>query len=379
MTLIVFVLLVAVLVWWFARGFRRPPDDPSPAGPDATVLEQVATAVDDVFRAGAGIGYEIAWKQQVEAETLRVARYLRLRRRRILIHATIAPVIAAPFLLVGARVWPAPGGGLPAWIPAAGEPAWFVAAAAVAALYMALALLLGLPSYRAVHREAAPVEDDLRRLRDDVVKLSSDVAVSRLEVARHAALVANRLQFESGLRRGRLEARESSFAAGVAEGQRLGRAAGRAEVRQTDAEGQVRRSAELNQAYLRGKADGEVAVQEASAATVGAAREAGRREGYKAGFDRGRSEAPAPASARTSARDPMHGKPTTREDALRILDLGPTASAAEVDARFRSFRREMHPDNFPNAKYPRAQREFAELEFKRLVEARDLLVGSRQR
>ncbi len=343
------------------------------------MLEQVATAVDDVFRAGAGIGYEIAWQQQVEAENLRVARYLRLRRRRIMIHATLAPVVGAPLLLVGAGVWESLPAWWPGWVPAAGEPAWFFAAAAVAASYLLLALLLGLPSYRAVHREAARVDADLKGLRADGLKLSADVAVARLEVARHAALVANRLQFESGLRRGRLEARESSFAAGVAEGQRQGRAAGRAEGQQAVAGLHVQRSAELNQAYLRGKADGEASHQSASAAAIEAAREAGRREGYKAGFDRGRSEGATAAPRSSAARDPMQGKPATRDDALRILDLGPSATAAEVDARFRSFRREMHPDNFPGAKYPRAQREFAELEFKRLVEARDLLLGSAQR
>jgi hypothetical protein len=376
MTLFVFVVLVVIVVWWFARTPRRAPDDVPSTVPDATVLEQVAAAVDDVFRAGTGIGYEIAWQQQVEAEALRVAQYLRVRRRRVLIHLTLASALATPFVLAGAGAWAALPSWLPVWAPAAGEPLWFLVAAAAAAVYLMLSRLLGLPSYRAVHRHATSAEADLQRLRAKGFDLSADVAVSRLEVARHAAIVANRQQFELGLQRGRLEARESSFAAGVAEGQRQGRAAGRAEVQQATVEQQARRSAELNQAYLRGKADGEVSLQQASSAAVGAAREAGRREGFREGLERGRSEGAATARRGASPRDPMHGKPATRDDALRILDLPATASAEDVDAQFRRFRREMHPDNFPSAKYPRAQLEFAELEFKRLVEARDLLIRS---
>lgn len=374
MTLFVFVVLVVIVVWWFFRTPRRAPEDlPSPV-PDATVLEQVATAVDDVFQAGTGIGYEIAWQQQVEAEALRVAQYLRVRRRRVLIHVTLATVLAAPFVLAGAGAWAGLPSWLPVWAPAAGEPLWFLVAVAMAAVYLLLSRLFGLPSYRAVHRDAASNQADLGRLRSSVLDLSADVAVSRLEVARHAAIVANRQQFELGLRQGRLEARESSFAAGVIEGQRQGRAAGRVEAQQATAEQQARRSTELNQAYLRGKADGEASLQQASSAAVGAAREAGRREGFRAGLDQGRSEGAAAARRGAAPRDPMHGKPATREDALQILDLPSTATAADVDAQFRRFRREMHPDNFPSAKYPRAQLEFAELEFKRLVEARDLLL-----
>lgn len=374
MTLFVFVVLVVIVVWWFARTPRHAPDDlPSPV-PDATVLEQVATAVDDVFRAGTGIGYEIAWQQQVEAESLRVAQYLRVRRRRVLIHATLASVLATPFVLVGAGAWAALPTWLPVWAPAAGEPLWFLVAAAMAAVYLMLSRWFGLPSYRAVHRGVASIDADLRRLRANVLDLSADVAVSRLEVARHAAIAANRQQFELGLQQGRLEARESSFAAGVVEGQRQGRAAGRADAEQATAEQRARRSSELNQAYLRGKADGEASLQQGSSAAMSAAREAGRREGFRAGLDQGRSEGAAAARPVAAPRDPMHGKPVTREDALRILDLTATASPADVDAQFRRFRREMHPDNFPGAKYPRAQLEFAELEFKRLVEARDLLL-----
>lgn len=71
------------------------------------------------------------------------------------------------------------------------------------------------------------------------------------------------------------------------------------------------------------------------------------------------------------------GRVRTRAEALRVLDLPETATAEEVEARYRTLRRTTHPDNFPRGKYPPAFVKLAEAEFKRLGEARDVLLGRR--
>ena len=48
-----------------------------------------------------------------------------------------------------------------------------------------------------------------------------------------------------------------------------------------------------------------------------------------------------------------------------------------MEERYRTLRRTTHPDNFPRAKYPASFVAVAEAEFKRLAEARDLLLGRR--
>lgn len=68
----------------------------------------------------------------------------------------------------------------------------------------------------------------------------------------------------------------------------------------------------------------------------------------------------------------------TRAEALRVLDLPDAATADEVEERYRTLRRTTHPDNFPRSKYPPAFVDLAEAEFKRLGEARDVLLGRRR-
>lgn len=120
-------------------------------------------------------------------------------------------------------------------------------------------------------------------------------------------------------------------------------------------------------------------------ADLRAAREAGAREGFRAGLKQGRAEGRAEgmrqAQALGRARAPeatsVPARPRTRAEALRALDLPDAATLEQVEERYRQLRRAAHPDNFPRAKYPRAFTELAEAEFKRLGEARDLLVGRR--
>ncbi len=120
-------------------------------------------------------------------------------------------------------------------------------------------------------------------------------------------------------------------------------------------------------------------------ADLRAAREAGAREGFQAGLKQGRAEghaegmrqAQAPGRARAPVATSTPARPRTRAEALRALDLPDAASLEQVEERYRQLRRAAHPDNFPRAKYPRAFTELAEAEFKRLGEARDLLVGRR--
>jgi DnaJ-domain-containing protein 1 len=124
----------------------------------------------------------------------------------------------------------------------------------------------------------------------------------------------------------------------------------------------------------------------AALADLRAARAAGAREGFQAGLKQGRAEgfteamrqaqAQAPASGRPRAPEAASAtaRPRTRAEALRVLDLPDAATIEQVEERYRQLRRAAHPDNFPRTKYPRAFTELAEAEFKRLGEARDLLV-----
>jgi DnaJ-domain-containing protein 1 len=113
-----------------------------------------------------------------------------------------------------------------------------------------------------------------------------------------------------------------------------------------------------------------------------AARAAGAREGFQAGLKQGRAEgyaeairqAQAPGRARAPEATGPAARPRTRAEALRVLDLPDAATIEQVEERYRQLRRSAHPDNFPRTKYPRAFTELAEAEFKRLGEARDLLV-----
>lgn len=119
-------------------------------------------------------------------------------------------------------------------------------------------------------------------------------------------------------------------------------------------------------------------------ADLRAARAAGAREGFQAGLKQGRAEGYAEAMRQAQApgrpRAPEAGastsaaRPRTRAEALRVLDLPDAATIEQVEERYRQLRRSAHPDNFPRTKYPRAFTELAEAEFKRLGEARDLLV-----
>lgn len=117
-------------------------------------------------------------------------------------------------------------------------------------------------------------------------------------------------------------------------------------------------------------------------ADLRAARAAGAREGFQAGLKQGRAEgyaeamrqAQAPGRARAPEGGASAPRPRTRAEALRVLDLPDTATLEQVEERYRQLRRAAHPDNFPRTKYPKAFTELAEAEFKRLGEARDLLV-----
>ena len=117
-------------------------------------------------------------------------------------------------------------------------------------------------------------------------------------------------------------------------------------------------------------------------ADLRAARAAGAREGFQAGLKQGRAEgyaeamrqALAPGRARGAESAATGARPRTRAEALRVLDLPDAATLEQVEERYRQLRRAAHPDNFPRTKYPRAFTELAEAEFKRLGEARDLLV-----
>jgi hypothetical protein len=120
----------------------------------------------------------------------------------------------------------------------------------------------------------------------------------------------------------------------------------------------------------------------AALADLRAARAAGAREGFQAGLKQGRAEGFAEAMRQAEAPGRGRGpdvvsagaRPRTRAEALRVLDLPATATLEQVEERYRQLRRSAHPDNFPATKYPRAFTELAEAEFKRLGEARDLLV-----
>jgi hypothetical protein len=124
-------------------------------------------------------------------------------------------------------------------------------------------------------------------------------------------------------------------------------------------------------------------------ADLRAARAAGAREGFQAGLKQGRAEghaeamrqvqAQAQVAGRTRAPEPAAsgGRPRTRAEALRVLGLPDAATLEQVEERYRQLRRSAHPDNFPRTKYPPAFTALAEAEFKRLGEARDLLVGPR--
>ncbi|MFN2322370.1 MAG: hypothetical protein ABR510_05365 [Trueperaceae bacterium] len=124
-------------------------------------------------------------------------------------------------------------------------------------------------------------------------------------------------------------------------------------------------------------------------ADLRAARAAGAREGFQAGLRQGRAEgyaeamrqaqaqAQAPGRTRAPEASASSARPRTRTEALRVLDLPAAATIEQVEERYRHLRRSAHPDNFPSTKYPRAFTELAEAEFKRLGEARDLLVGRR--
>jgi DnaJ-domain-containing protein 1 len=96
----------------------------------------------------------------------------------------------------------------------------------------------------------------------------------------------------------------------------------------------------------------------------------GRAEGYAEAM----RQAQAPGRARGPEAAAPGARPRTRAEALRVLDLPDGATLEQVEERYRQLRRAAHPDNFPRTKYPRAFTELAEAEFKRLGEARDLLV-----
>ncbi len=131
---------------------------------------------------------------------------------------------------------------------------------------------------------------------------------------------------------------------------------------------------------------GAAARDGAPLADLRAARAAGAREGFQAGLKQGRAEgyteamrqaqaqAQAPGRGRAPEASASTARPRTRAEALRVLDLPDAATIEQVEERYRQLRRSAHPDNFPRTKYPRAFTELAEAEFKRLGEARDLLV-----
>lgn len=127
---------------------------------------------------------------------------------------------------------------------------------------------------------------------------------------------------------------------------------------------------------------GGAAPERAVLGDLRAARAAGAREGFQAGLKQGRAEgyaeamrqAAAPGRGRVPEATASMARPRTRAEALRVLDLPDAATLEQVEERYRQLRRSAHPDNFPRTKYPKAFTELAEAEFKRLGEARDLLV-----
>lgn len=70
---------------------------------------------------------------------------------------------------------------------------------------------------------------------------------------------------------------------------------------------------------------------------------------------------------------PPPPRPDAREEAFRTLGLPPTATPDEVRQAFRRLARENHPDRFATA--TDEVRQQAEARFKRITEARDLILG----
>lgn len=74
-----------------------------------------------------------------------------------------------------------------------------------------------------------------------------------------------------------------------------------------------------------------------------------------------------------SAPPPTQPRPDALQEAYRTLGLTPTASADEVRQAYRRLARENHPDRFATA--TDEVRQQAEARFKRITEARDLILG----
>jgi curved DNA-binding protein CbpA len=65
----------------------------------------------------------------------------------------------------------------------------------------------------------------------------------------------------------------------------------------------------------------------------------------------------------------------TRDEALRLLGLGPEASENDIKLAYREMAQILHPDKFPDKK---SLQQRATEQFKHINEAREVLLGSRQ-
>ena len=374
MEVLIALLGLAFLVWIVIRA-QHGSKTPTVSSAQATHVNTVVDMIVDVFRAGAVFGYDHSWQHQVDAEVHRVAIFLRLLRRRILVHTLVAASFAGIFGYVALGLGP----GIPAWLPSVGSSEWWWIAGVTSLAYYLVAMLIGLPRYAKVHGSLEPQSLDLLTLRSDVLRGSSHASIAALTVARQSITDANVMQFKGGFEAGRAEGHAAGFTAGMREGERRGWEKGNeAGKRETARIEEQHRAQLVSEAYARGRTEGEASGASNRDADVEAARQAGAREGFGTGYKQGRAKAQQEAAQRfeqdaSYVSGMLHGKPRTRAEALLILELEDGADPERIREQYRNLIRLSHPDIYAKSRYPKAFRKFAEHEFKRLGEARDLL------
>ena len=373
MSILVGIGVVALLFWIFAAGSRvRHGVGPTNVPADAP-LEALQDVVEQLFVAGSEFGFERAWRDQVSGEHERVRRFLRFRRRARLSQLAVGALVAAPFAYIVAPF----GQVVPSWVPNLVWYEWALYGLGVLVAYAWFAQLF-LPDYARFVRETPGLQPSVGALRAEVQSALRSSLEPMLERHRASVMAANRDQFRAGFARGQQDGRDAGKASGLAEGLARGKQAGYAAgVAATEKAASQQHVDELKQAYERGVADGSAALSSAFDAQILAVRSAAGREGFARGFREGHSKGLADASHRThDATDPTRGRPRDRHEALAILGLKPDSSREAIESQYTKLRRIVHPDAIRSRGLTSPFVDLADLEFKRLAEARDLLLAT---
>lgn len=418
MTFILIILVVFFVLWLIAQAGKGLPQKlpkqrrNNPKSRTQTVDE----VLESLHSEGVTLGYTRAWEHQLELEKVRVKRYFKARASMAFLHTAIGVLLALLPLTAATGALPLLSNAAPNVV----EWQWVAIALITFIGYRFLALAIALPrDYMKFLSSSAELEPQFERLATDVkhavatqqveqlleaqVRLRNEVAAQYeageekgrregLEAGREAGLAEARESAAASLaeavaaaeRRGRIEgveAAEEYYKPGLEEewrkGYEKGAEAGRAATR-------LEAQSLLSDAYSKGRLDGETdalaglhqRLRTERAAGYQLGYSDGHTEGYHEGLDEGRRQGKA-SSPRSRSTFAFATSPTTRVEALELLQLTANASETQIDEQFRKLRAAIHPDIVRGRKLPPIMVKYAEEHFKLLGEAYDLLTGVR--